>query len=156
MSQSETTRMLISHNFDLPEDSFRKFSREEFTQIFADGFSQYPEVQCRQLSHPHWIVEILFPKVFSPPQIGEICAGALAQSRSKDKGEGEPGRDILILGGLKKTPPTSDSPETLQPGEWGVDGVETLSADRFLSAIAWNEKTAGKTIENVFKVELRQ
>ena len=152
MSQPETTRMLISHNFDLSEETFRKFSREEFTQIFADGFSQYPEVKCRQVNHPHWIVEILFPNsVFSPPQIGEVCASALAQSRNST-----PRRDILILGGLKKTPPLSDSPDTLQSGEWGVDGVETLSADKFLSAIAWDEKTAGKTIENVFKVELRQ
>ncbi|MEG3899839.1 MULTISPECIES: DUF2656 family protein [unclassified Microcoleus] len=64
--------------------------------------------------------------------------------------------DILIVAGLKKTPPLSSGADALQPGEWGVDVVETQSAESFLMAMGWEEKTAGKTIEDVFKVERRK
>ena len=61
--------------------------------------------------------------------------------------------DILILAGLNKTSPLSSDADALQPGEWGVDVVETQSAESFLMAMGWEEKTAGKSIEDVFKVE---
>lgn len=155
MSEPGTTRMLLSHNFELPEDTFAKFSREEFTAIFADGLSQYPEIKCRQLYHPHWMVEIIFPSEdFSPPQIGEVCANSLLKTRTPENKT--PPRHVLILAGLKKTPPLGNSPEGLQTGEWGVDAVETLSAEGFLSSIGWEEKTAGKTIENVFKIQVTE
>lgn len=155
MSEPGTTRMLLSHNFELPEDTFAKFSREEFTEIFAQGLKQYPKVKCAQLSHPHWMVEILFPtEDFSPPQIGEICANSLLQKRPANGENNIPSRYVLILAGLKTTPPLNNSPEGLQTGEWGVDAVETLSAEAFLSSIGWEEKTAGKTIENVFKIQV--
>lgn len=64
--------------------------------------------------------------------------------------------DILILAGLKKTPPLSSDAEALQTGEWGVDVVETQSAESFLMAMGWEDKTAGKSIEDVFKVERRK
>jgi hypothetical protein len=38
----------------------------------------------------------------------------------------------------------------------GVDVVETQSAESFLMGMGWEEKTAGKTIEDVFKVERRK
>ncbi|MEP6486421.1 DUF2656 domain-containing protein [Microcoleus vaginatus GB2-A3] len=64
--------------------------------------------------------------------------------------------DILILAGLKKTPLLSSAPDALQTGECGVDVVETQSAESFLMAIGWENKTAGKSIEDVFKVERRK
>ena len=64
--------------------------------------------------------------------------------------------DILILAGLKKTPPLSSDADALQTGEWGVNVVETQSDQSFLMAMGWEEKTAGKTIEDVFKVERRK
>ncbi|NEO50670.1 MAG: DUF2656 domain-containing protein [Moorea sp. SIO4A3] len=153
MTDSQTGRMLLSHNFELSDDSFPELNREEFTQVFAQGLSNYPSLKCRKLDHPHWMVEILFPtQDFTPPQVGELCAKALDEKRiSQKKGDFLP--DILILGGLKKTPPLSNSPDTLQTGEWGVDVVETTSAEQFLTALGWDEKTTGKTIDNVFKIE---
>lgn len=153
MSEPGTTRMLLSHNFELPEDTFAKFSREEFAEIFAGGVREYPEIKCRQLNHPHWMVEIVFPtEDFSPFQVGEICANSLLEKREPENST--PPRHVLILAGLKKTPPLNNSPETLQTDEWGVDAVETLSPEAFLSSIDWEEKTAGKTIENVFKIQI--
>jgi hypothetical protein len=64
--------------------------------------------------------------------------------------------DILILAGLKNTPPLSSDGDALQTGEWGVDVVETQSAESFLMAMGWEDKTAGKSIEDVFKVERRK
>ncbi|MEG4323350.1 MULTISPECIES: DUF2656 domain-containing protein [unclassified Microcoleus] len=157
MTESGTGRMLLSHNFDMPEDVFPPLSREDLTRVFAEGLSQYPQIKCRELNHPHWMVEVLFPhQDFSPPQVGEFCAQALVDKRmSQGKVDGT-FPDILILAGLKKTPPLSDDPEALQPGQWGVDVVETQSADSFLMALGWEEKTSGKSIEDVFKVERRK
>ena len=154
MSEIETGRMLLSHNFDISNDIFPELSLQEFTQVFIEGLSQYDGVKCRQVNHPHWMVEILFPKnSFSPPTIGEMCATALVNTRMSQKNKDDSLPDILILAGLKTTPALSDSPDTLQPGEWGVDVVETTSAEKFLTELGWEEKTEGKTIDNVFKVE---
>ncbi|NEN93995.1 MAG: DUF2656 domain-containing protein, partial [Okeania sp. SIO3H1] len=123
---------------------------------FNDCFNKKPKIKSRQLNHPHWMVEILFEnQVFSPPQVGEKCAEALIEKRTIQKNDKDLIVDVLILGGLKKTPPLSDSPDTLQTGEWGIDVVETHSAETFLNILNWEEKTAGKTIENIFKIEMK-
>lgn len=154
MAKSETGRMLLSHNFDISEDIFPKLNLSEFTQVFIDGLSKYPQIQVRELNHAHWMVEILFPSDnFSPPQVGEFCAQALVDKRMSQTQSKDSLPDILILGGLKKTPPLSDDPDALQTGEWGIDVVETQSAESFLIGIEWETKTANKTIENVFKIE---
>lgn len=156
MTESKTGRMLLSHNFDLPEGVFPALSREDLTRVFAEGLSQYSGIKCSQLNHPHWMVEVLFSQDFAPPQVGEFCAKALVDKRKSQGNVDESFPDVLILAGLKKTPPLSDDAEALQTGEWGVDLVETLSADSFLMALGWEEKTAGKSIEDVFKVEMRK
>jgi Protein of unknown function (DUF2656) len=156
MTESGTGRMLLSHNFDIPEGVFPTLSREDLTLVFAEGLSQYPEIKCRQLNHAHWMVEILFSQDFTPPQVGELCAQALVNKRMSQGKVDDSFPDVLILAGFKKTPPLSDDPEALQTGEWGVDVVETTSAESFLMAMGWEEKTAGKSIEDVFKVERRK
>lgn len=156
MTESRTARMLLSHNFDIPEGVFPQLSREDLTLVFAEGLSQYPEIKCRQLNHAHWMVEVLFSNDFSPPQVGGFCAEALVDQRMSQGKVDDTFPDILILAGLKKTPPLSSDVEALQPGEWGVDVVETPSAESFLLAMGWEDKTAGKSIEDVFKVEKRK
>ncbi|MBW4552915.1 MAG: DUF2656 domain-containing protein [Aphanocapsa sp. GSE-SYN-MK-11-07L] len=147
--------MLLSHNFDLSPDILPALSRAEFTAVFAEGLST--DLQCCPIDHPHWIVEILFPTdKFSPAQVGELCAHALAAKRRDSLQDGHDRQlpAILILGGLKTTPATSSSPEALQPNQWGVDVVETLSAQAFLQAIAWEATIAQKPSDSIFKVEL--
>lgn len=154
MNQVNTARMLLSHNFEVSEDLLPALNLAEFTAIFADGLKDKSQLKVRQLNHPHWMVEILFPQdEFSPSQIGKLCAEALAKQRSEQKKNPQSSYEILILGGLKQTPPSSDSPDNLQPGEWGVDVVETLSVDDFLTKIKWDENTVGKK-DTIFKIQL--
>ena len=54
------------------------------------------------------------------------------------------------------TPPTSSAPDALQPGEWGVDVVETADGNTFLQAIAWEATIASKSADSVFKVEWKE
>jgi hypothetical protein len=149
VTESNLGRMLLSHNFNISPNVLPALSRTEFTAIFATGLDK--QIQCQMLDNPHWIVEVLFPTaVFSPQQVGEMCAQALASQR-QPIGKLE----ILILGGLKTTPPTSDSPAALQPGDWGVDVVETSSGAEFLQSINWDKMIAGKPAENIFRVEVQ-
>jgi len=156
MTESQTGRMLLSHNFDLADKTF-SLSREEFTQVFMDGLDPYPDINCSAIDHSHWVVEIVFSsQQYSPAQIGEFCAQALENKRQKQIKDNQNFPDILILGGRKTTPPLSDAVNALQPNQWGVDVVETHSADDFLAAMGWEEQTAGKTLDDIFKVEKKK
>ncbi|WP_017653341.1 DUF2656 domain-containing protein [Fortiea contorta] len=149
--------MLLSHNFNISSDSVPALSREEFADVFQSGLSAYQHLRCRLLDHPHWTVEILFPTdEFSPQQVGELCAQALATKRQTQQISPDTTPEILVLGGMKTTPPTSDSPDALQPGNWGVDVVETPSGEAFLQAIAWDTTISQKPAESIFKVELKK
>jgi hypothetical protein len=151
MKDTSRGRMLLSHNFDVSPDLFTALSREEFTAVFVEGLSAQKSLQGRMVDNPHWIVEILFSTdEFSPEQVGALCAQALAQKRRMQQGTIP---DILVLGGLKTTPPTSNSPDALQPGNWGVDVVETQSAEAFLQSIDWDGTIAQRPADSVFKVE---
>ena len=152
MNSPQTLRMLLSHNFDINDANVPVLSREAFTELFADGFTPHPEVQCRQVDNPHWILEVVAPANFlTPEQLGEKCAQILAQNRAQSIGKLD--FDILILGGIKTTPATSNSPSALQPNQWGVDVVETKSGAQFLRSINWDGTIAGKSSDTIFKVE---
>ncbi len=150
--------MLLSHNFDISPDVLPALSREEFAQVFQAGLGDQPNLHCRLINHPHWTVEILFATPeFSAQQVGELCAQALAEVRTLDAKRSPQitsgaNPDILVLGGLKTTSPTSASPDALQPGEWGVDVVETPSGDAFLRGIAWETTMAQRPPDSIFKV----
>jgi Protein of unknown function (DUF2656) len=144
--------MLLSHNFDISPDVLPALSREEFAEVFRLGLSAQPTLHCRLIDHPHWTVEVLFATPeFSAQQVGGLCAQALAEARSPHITSGAK-PEILVLGGLKTTPPTSNSPDALHPGEWGVDVVETPSGDAFLQGIAWETTIAQKPPDSIFKV----
>ena len=150
-------RMLLSHNFDVSPDRVPALSRAEFADVFQSGLSAQARLQCRLVNHPHWTVEILFPIAeVSPQQVGDWCAQALATKRQTQRLSPEDIPDILVLGGVKTTPATSDSPDALQPGDWGVDVVETRSREAFLQAIAWDATVAQKSADSIFKVDLKE
>lgn len=147
-------RMLLSHNFNLYNSELPPLSREEFAQIFIDGLQGKNHLQCSLIANPHWIVEILFPQAeFEPKQIGQICGEILTTSRKNQQPNSALNVDTLILGGKKTTPATSNSPTSLQTGEWGVDVVETAKADIFLTSINWDSMTADKPSDGIFKLE---
>jgi hypothetical protein len=149
VSDGATGRMLLSHNFDVSETWVPPLSREEFAAVFMAGLP--PQVDCQPIEHPHWQVAIAFdPQVSSPAVIATLIAQVLAAKRQHQLGEAAL-PPILILGGLKMTPATGPLP-ALQPGEWGVDVVETESADTFLQTIDWAATVATRSPETVFKV----
>ncbi|RCJ27934.1 hypothetical protein A6770_24590 [Nostoc minutum NIES-26] len=157
-------RMLLSHNFDVSTDIVPALSREEFAEVFIEGLAAHKHLKCRLVDNPHWIVEVLFPtEEFSPQKVGELCGYALLEKRRTQRSPSvSPGEfhsasmpEILVLGGIKTTPPTSNSPDALQPGNWGVDVVETLSSEAFLQAIAWDATIAQKPTDSIFKIELK-
>ena len=154
LSDRDAGRMLLSHNFTVSDDQVPALSRAAFAEVFQAGLKADTGLQCAPIEHPHWQVEIRFPPdQLSPAQVGEWCAQTLAaQRRSQSPDQSIP--TILILGGLKTTPPTSDSPTALQPGEWGVDVVETDSGEAFLQSIGWEATIAQRPPESVFKVEI--
>jgi Protein of unknown function (DUF2656) len=153
MNDPQSLRMLLSHNFDLTTEQAQLLSRTAFAQVFIDGFAAHPEIQCRQVDNPHWIVEIIsVANGLTPQQIGEKCAQILFTSRQQSRGTIN--FDILILAGIKTTPATSSSPVALQANQWGVDVVETRSGEDFLRLIGWENTTDGKSVDDIFKVEI--
>ena len=152
MSSLSKGRMLLSHNFNLYDNVIPAMNREEFTQVFIAGFQEQDNITCNLIDNPHWIVEIIFPKEqFSAQQIGDKCGRILVEKRKTQNNPKMP--HILVLGGKKTTPATGNSPTSLQPGEWGVDVVETATAQTFLASINWDELSSQKPIDNVFKIE---
>lgn len=147
--------MLLSHNFNLNNNELPALNREEFAQIFIDGL-QEDKITCSQIKNPHWIVEIIFPtEDFEPQKVGQMCGEILRQKRKSQIGT-ELSTDTLILGGKKTSPVATTSTTALQPGEWGVDVVETAQADAFLTAINWEILTADKPSDDIFEIKFLQ
>lgn len=148
------TRMLLSHNFDITDDSIPKLSREDFTQIFITALEG--EADCQLIENPHWIVELKFDGTrFTPQQIGDRIVQVLSEARKRSIAAGAVLPHTLSLGGLKQTPATSSSPTSLQPNEWGVDVVETVNAESFLAGLNWDATVATREPGTIFQSILK-
>ena len=153
---SNQGRMLLSHNFDLYHNELPKLNKQQFAQIFIEGLKEQQQITCSPIENPHWIVEIIYPsEEISARQIGEQCSQILLQARQSQKPTSQKMPDILVLGGKKTTPAMGTSPTSLQPGEWGVDVVETADEQTFLQSIKWEEMIAQKPAENIFEIILK-
>lgn len=147
--------MLLSHNYNLSNNELPALTREEFAQVFIDGLQEKSSIECRLIENPHWVVEIIFPlEEIEPQDVGQMCGEILTSSRKSQQANSQLATDTLILGGKKTTPATSASPISLQPGEWGVDVVETAQADIFLTTINWDVMIVDKPKDGIFKIEL--
>lgn len=154
MSDRNAGRMLLSHNFTVSTDVVPALSAQEFANVFQTGLKAHDSLQCSPIDHPHWRVEVRFPLAqFSPSAVGELCGQALAAKRQSQHPD-QPLPTILVLGGLKTTPATSNNPSALQPGEWGVDVVETTAAAAFLQGINWAATVAQRPADSVFQVTI--
>ena len=151
---SATTRMLLSHNFDVNAGVIPMLSRAAFTQVFIDALSDC--ARCRLVDNPHWIVEVLFDAdTITPAQLGDRYLKALAQYRQSTLERTIQLPQYLALGGLKSTPAMTNSPDSLQPNEWGVDIVETEDADRFLEGLGWDATVTDRPVGTIFKSVLK-
>ena len=149
--------MLLSHNFDLRQGELPALKREDFAQVFIDGLQGKDGINCSYIENPHWVVEIVFPTdKYEPKAIGQMCGEILTTKRKSQQSDSKSAIDTLILGGRKTTPATSNSPTSLQTGEWGVDVVETAQADTFLATINWDSLSANKPSNGIFKLEFIQ
>jgi hypothetical protein len=146
-------RMLLSHNFDLQDDRLSPLTRAEFAAVFSNGFTADTGVECRLLNNPHWIVEVKYTSDrYTPTAIGLECARVLADFRRQSIAD-RPLPDILILGGIKTTPSTNPSPDSLQSNEWGSDVVETNSSTEFLTRIGWEHTIANRDPATIIAIE---
>lgn len=159
-STSSMGRMLLAHNFDLHNNELPTLSKEEFAKVFVDGLREEPNITCSQIENPHWVVEIIFPTTeFEAETIGKMCGDVLINNRKNSYDDNTSSQltiNTLMLGGKKTTPASGTSTTSLQPGEWGVDVVETSQGDAFLESINWHNLTAGKSGDRIFKIEFRQ
>ncbi|CDN10868.1 MAG: DUF2656 domain-containing protein [Richelia sp.] len=156
MDKPQQGRMLFSHNFDIDDNVVPQISREEFALYLINGCSAYIDIKCSRVNNPHWVLEVIFDqKKRSPLAIGTLCAQALGKKRKTQKNNDSRPLHILALGGIKTTPAISSSPTSLQPGEWGVDVVETNAAEQFLKNIDWEVTSASKSPESIFSFQLQ-
>lgn len=145
--------MLLSHNCTLPEGQVSTLSRNDFANIFIEGLKNHTGIQCNLIENPHWMVEILFDaQQNSPTDVAKLCAQSLGNRRLAEPDKQLDSYTIMLLGGIKTTPAMGQSTTSLQPGEWGVDVVETTSPKQFLAGLNWETVTASKPPEQIFNV----
>ncbi|ESA36975.1 hypothetical protein N836_05275 [Leptolyngbya sp. Heron Island J] len=145
--------MLLSHNCTLLEGHVSNLSRKDFANVFIEGLKTYTDIQCSLIDNPHWMVEILFDaQQKTPTDVAALCAQSLGTQRLAEPARQINSYRIMLLGGIKTTPAMGNSPTSLQPGEWGVDVVETISPEQFLAGLNWETVTASKPPEQIFKV----
>ncbi len=148
-----TTRMLLSHNCTLPEGQVSTLSRDDFANVFIEELKSHTDIQCSLIENPHWMVEILFDAQQKfPTEVAALCAQSLGARRLAEPARKIDSYTVMLLGGIKTTPAMGSSPTSLQPGEWGVDVVETASPEQFLAGLNWETVTASKPSEQIFKV----
>ncbi len=144
-----TKRFLLSHNYSITSDVAPPLSIEEFCAVFRTHLASFlPAGDCvvTAVEHPHWRCEV---RVSGDAKVvGEGLVRSLGAYR------GAIAHQVLALGGLKTTPATSLATGALQPGEWGVDVVETMDAVVFLTTLGWDNLVAGKSEAEVFQVML--
>ena len=146
--------MLLSHNFNLNNNELPTLNREEFARVFIDGLREKDNISCSYIKNPHWVVEIIFPtQEYEPQELGQICGDILISKRKNDLVDSKLITDTLILGGKKTTPVANMLANTLQPGEWGVDVVETAKGDAFLASINWDILTEDKSSDDIFQIK---
>ncbi len=151
------TRMLVSHNFDITDPAIPVLSPGNFTEIFLMALEVNDSVGfCQRIDNPHWIFELRFDgNRFTAQQIGDRLVKALAEARKSKVAADVIRPHTLALGGLKQTPATVVSRNSLQPNEWGVDVVETVDADAFLAGLNWEATIASKDPATVFQSILK-
>ena len=149
MADQPDSRMLLSHNFTLPESEVHPLNREEFADVFSKAFADKAGIEAAYIENPHWIVEVRYAKVrYTAESAGELCAETLANYRTENKAAGF---TVMALGGRKTTSPKGGR-NSLQQGEWGVDVVETKKPDEFLEEMNWDKISGAKPADSIFKV----
>ncbi len=148
------TRMLLSHNFDITDPAIPKLSRGQFTELFLTALDG--EADCQLIDNPHWVFELKFDGTrFTPQQMGDRIVQVLSDARKRSVAAAVNLPHTLSLGGLKQSPATNPSPTSLQPNEWGVDVVETVNAEAFLTGLNWDATVSTREPGTIFQSILK-
>ncbi len=145
-------RYLLSHNHNVPATTAPALTPTEFSTVFQTYLAAHlgqAATIVQALDHPHWRCAV--ETTAAPETVGQALGAALKQARA-DQGNAPIDYPILALGGLKTTPATAPAPNGLQPGEWGVDVVETLDAEAFLAGLGWDTLIAGRSADELFQI----
>jgi hypothetical protein len=142
-------RYLLSHNHNIPATLAPALTPAAFSTVFETYLATYLEAAIvSPIDHPHWRCAV--ETTAAPETVGQALGAALKQARSANNGP--IAYQILALGGRKTTPATAPDPSALQPGEWGVDVVETLDAEEFLVNLGWDNLIAGRSADELFQI----
>jgi len=124
------TELLLSHNHGVPESLAPGLNASAFATAFLPlgtrGWTVEP------LDHHHWRVRLVADE--APSVMGQAALHCLRVLRLSQGIRADYG--LLALGGRKDRRAVAGSP--LQLGSWGVDVVETPSAEAFLATIGWS------------------
>jgi hypothetical protein len=143
-------RYLLSHNHNIPATVAPALTPAEFSAVFETYLvAHLGDAIVQPLDHPHWRCAVATTATLET--VGQALGAALKQARSAQQ-NGPIDYPILALGGLKTTPATAPPPNGLQPGEWGVDVVETLDAEAFLADLGWDTLIAGRSADELFQI----
>lgn len=140
------TRFLLSHNLQVVSEKLRGLKSAD---LAAGLVAHLPTgVQVKALSHPHWLVQVEADLL--PIDLANAVLLAWRQLRCS-AGANDADCQLLALGGRKDDQAASGA--LLQQGDWGVDVVETLSADAFLQSINWELLKQGRALDGVFELQ---
>jgi hypothetical protein len=147
MLKSTKQSLLLTHKFDCDDPIFPPLSREEFTQVFIDGFSKYPLISCTLVNHYYWITKITFPfPKFSPEDIAKITAQALAQKRLAENPIGHIIPDIIILGEKSSHSGLYHDDFTRQNSHYTLTIIETKTGEALLKN--FKSKSSYSSVDN--------
>ncbi len=155
MLKSTKQSLLLTHKFDCNDPIFPPLSREEFTQVFIDGFSKYPLISCSLVNHSYWISKISFPfPKFSAEDIAKISAQALAQKRLAESPIGHIIPDIIILGEKSNQVGLHHDDFTQKNSHWTLTIIETKSGKTLLKNLYTKSLGYSSSKDNLFTVAL--
>ncbi|APD48345.1 MULTISPECIES: DUF2656 family protein [Synechococcaceae] len=146
------TSFVISHNFQLPSESYADLRGSALVELLTDGLDTgittgaANGIAIKELVHPHWRAKVTAP--LEPIALARLLGQTLRNQRVR-AGESD-AYTVLLLGGRKDQPGQLGSP--LQLGGWGVDLVETNSPEAFLKGISWEALKGARPIDAVFEI----
>jgi hypothetical protein len=138
------TSFVLSHNLQIQDSSVPALAFDALAAGLKEHCSSITTAEV--LSHPHW--KLRLESTADPAVFAHELATAW---RSVRQAMGHNTHHaVLALGGRKDSVGSPGAP--LQQGGWGVDVVETVDPEAFLTSINWTGLTASRPADGVVEV----
>lgn len=149
MLNTKKDRIFLTHKVDFDDLTYPALTQEEFTQVFIEGFSKYPPINCVLVNSFSWFVKITYPQnKFSPQDLGKICAQALAKKRLSERLVDYQIPDIIVLGEKKNITALRDN-IIWEKDDWFLTIIETKNGEKIMKSLANNQEN-----QHTFKIAL--